>query len=158
MDWLIDAVTNPVLIVPTLSWMIAQILKAVINALVNKKFSIHRLFGDGGMPSGHSATVTALAVMCGLFGEGGFAGTSFAISAILAIIVMHDATGVRREAGKQAMSIISITAALDEYLDEKDKEIKTEKLKVLIGHTPLQVAAGAFLGFVVAMIAYLIIT
>ncbi len=157
MDWLIDAFTNPILVVPIISWLSAQILKALINFLVNKKFSIHRLVGDGGMPSGHSATVVALACMCGFFADGGFGGTAFAISAILAVIVMHDASGVRRETGKQAESIISIVSALNEFFIEKDKEIKTQKLKVLVGHTPLQVIAGAILGFIVSMSAYLII-
>ncbi len=155
MDWLIDAVTNPVLIVPALSWLTAQVLKAIINALVNRRFSFSRLVGDGGMPSGHSATVVSLATMCGL--TTGFSSVEFAIAAILAIIVMHDATGVRREAGKQAMSIISILAVIDEFVVEKDKTIKSEKLKVMIGHTPLQVSAGALLGFIVAMVAYLVV-
>ena len=150
--------TNDILIVPGVAWLVAQLLKVLINGVVNKNFSAERLWGDGGMPSGHSATVVSLACMCGFFGDGGFAGTEFAIAAILAVIVMHDASGVRREAGKQAMSIISITAVLDEYFAEKDKKIKTEKLKVLIGHTPLQVVAGAVLGFIVAMVAYLIIS
>lgn len=157
MDWLVDAFTNPMILVPIIAWLTAQVLKVFINLLVTRRLSIHRLVGDGGMPSGHSATVVSLACMCGFFGEGGFAGTEFAIAAILAVIVMHDASGVRREAGKQAMSIISIIAVLDEYFAEKDKKIKTEKLKVLIGHTPLQVVAGAVLGFIVAMVAYIII-
>ena len=78
---LIDIITNPILFVPACSWLIAQVLKTIINAIVNKKFSFSRLFGDGGMPSGHSATVTSLAVMVGLFDPAGFAGTPFAILA-----------------------------------------------------------------------------
>ncbi len=155
MDQFTAALTNPVLIVPTLAWFIAQVLKAIINAVVNKKFSFSRLVGDGGMPSGHSATVVSLAFMCG-FSEG-FGSTVFAVAAILAIVVMHDATGVRREAGKQAMSIISIIAVMDEYFGEKDKTVKSEKLKVMIGHTPLQVVCGAILGLIVALVAYFIV-
>ena len=157
MQWFTDAFTNPILLVPIFSWLTAQLLKVFINLLVTKRFSIHRLLGDGGMPSGHSATVVSLACMCGLVAEGGFASAEFAIAAILAVVVMHDASGVRREAGKQAMSIISIIAVLDEVLSEKDKNIRTEKLKVLIGHTPLQVVAGAILGFAVAMFTYFVV-
>ena len=146
---IVRILTNPVLLVPACSWIIAQILKTIINAIVNKKFSISRLFGDGGMPSGHSATVTSLAVMCGF--AKGFDSTEFAIAMILAIIVMHDASGVRREAGKQAVSIIKIAELLNDYILEHDTHIKTDKLKVLVGHTPLQVACGALLGATVAI-------
>ncbi len=144
--------TNPVLIVPAFAWMIAQILKAIINAMVNKKFSWSRLIGDGGMPSGHSATVTSLAVMCGL--TAGFDSVSFAIAFILAIIVMHDATGVRLETGKQAAFIISIAEVINDYISERDERIKTDKLKVLVGHTPLQVLCGALLGAAIAIAYY----
>ena len=103
------------------------------------------------MPSGHSATVTALAVMCGL--EDGFGKPLFAIAAVLAVIVMHDALGVRRETGKQAISIIKISELLNDYLSEHNPNLKTDKLKVLVGHTPLQVVCGSVLGAAVA-IAY----
>ena len=141
--------SNPVLMVPVVSWGIAQLLKVIINSLVNKKLCIDRLFGDGGMPSGHSATVMALAAMVGI--EVGFGTPIFAISAVLAVIVMHDASGVRRETGKQATAIISIAKVIGEYFSEKDVEKKTEKLKVMVGHSPLQVFAGAVLGIIVAI-------
>ena len=146
--------TNPVLLIPGCSWIVAQILKVIINAFVNKKFSIDRLVGDGGMPSGHSATVTSLAVMCGF--AKGFGSAEFAIAAIFAIVVMHDAMGVRRETGKQALSIISIAEALNDYLSEHDTHIKTDKLKVLVGHTPLQVVCGSVLGAAIAIIYHII--
>ncbi len=145
----LDIITNPVLLVPATSWFIAQILKTIINAIVNKKITFSRLVGDGGMPSGHSATVTSLAVMVGIVS--GFDSVAFAIAAILAIIVMHDATGVRLETGKQAASIISIAEVLNDYFSERDEKIKTDKLKVLVGHTPLQVLCGALLGLAVAV-------
>ena len=153
MDFL-NILTNPVLIVPGCAWIIAQVAKAVINAIVNKKFSFDRLVGDGGMPSGHSATVTALAVMCG-FTEG-FGSTIFGLAMIFAIVVMHDAMGVRREAGKHARSIISIVEQLNDFLSESDEQIKTEKLKVLVGHTPLQVVVGSLLGALIAVVYYLL--
>lgn len=146
--------TNPVLLIPGCSWMIAQVLKVIINAIMTKQFSFDRLVGDGGMPSGHSATVTALAVMSGL--AKGFGSVEFAIATIFAIVVMHDALGVRRETGKQAKSIISIAEVLNDYFSEHDTHIKTDKLKVLVGHTPLQVVCGSLLGAAVAIIYHLI--
>ena len=146
--------TNPILLIPVLSWAIAQVLKTIINAIMNKKFDISRLVGDGGMPSGHSATVTSLAVMAG-FTEG-FHSVSFAIALVLAVIVMHDALGVRRETGKQAVSIIKMAEIINDYISEHDYKLKTDKLKVLVGHTPLQVVCGSLLGCVVAVVYQLI--
>lgn len=151
----LDMFFNPILLVPAFSWLIAQVIKTIINAIVNKRIEISRLFGDGGMPSGHSATVMALTSMCGF--EVGFGSVSFAISAILAVIVMHDALGVRREAGKHAESIISIVAVINDYMSEHDANIKTDKLKVLVGHTPLQVLCGGLLGIAVAVLYHFVI-
>ncbi len=156
MNVFIQIITNPVLIVPAVSWIIAQITKAIINAIISKKFSFSRLVGDGGMPSGHSATVTALAVMVGLEEGLGFSSPAFGLAAIFAIVVMHDALGVRRETGKQAVSIIHMAEILNDYLNEHDQKIKTDKLKVLVGHTPWQVVIGALLGAVVAILYSLI--
>ena len=155
MDRLYDIITNGALLVPAISWMLAQILKTIIDAAVNKTFRISRLFGDGGMPSGHSATVMSLATLVGL--QVGFGSIEFAIAMIFAIVVMHDASGVRREAGKQARMILSIVDVIGEYVCEKDVHIKDEKLKVLVGHTPLQVACGALLGICTAVLYYVFI-
>lgn len=154
MDVLFQIITNPVLIVPAFSWLIAQVLKSIISAIVNKKFSFDRLVGDGGMPSGHSATVTSLAVMCGV--SSGFDSPVFGLAVMFAIVVMHDALGVRRETGKQAVSIIKMAELLNDYFSERDQVIKTDKLKVLVGHTPLQVVCGSLLGAAVAIIYYFI--
>ncbi len=154
MGTVFEAFLNPVLLVPIIAWLVAQVLKLIINSLMNKRLTLSRLVGDGGMPSGHSATVTSLAAMCGI--ECGFISVEFAIAAVLAVIVMHDATGVRRETGKQAESIISIVSVINNYLVEKDEELKTEKLKILVGHTHLQVLCGAILGMLVALGYYLI--
>lgn len=147
-------ILNDCLLVPAFAWFVAQLLKLLINGVVNKSFSPERLWGDGGMPSGHSATVTSLALMCGV--REGFGSTYFAIAAILAIIVMHDALGVRRETGKQAVSIINIAEMLNEYFAEKDEQIKTDKLKILVGHTPLQVICGSLVGIIVVSLYCLI--
>ena len=150
MNVFLQIIQNPVLLVPACSWIIAQILKSIISAIVNKRFSFDRLVGDGGMPSGHSATVTSLAIMCCLVN--GFDSAVFGLATIFAIVVMHDATGVRLETGKQAVSIIKMAELLNDYVSEKDEVIKTDKLKVLVGHTPWQVVCGAVLGAVIAIL------
>ena len=152
MDWLSDLVRNPVWVTGVASWLVAQVLKVIINAIVNKKFDIHRLFGDGGMPSGHSATVTSVAMMSALlYGTGSF---QFAISAILAIIVCHDAMGVRLETGKQALIITELVASF-EALTSKD--LPEVKLKEFVGHTPIQVIAGILIGIAGANFMYFVI-
>jgi acid phosphatase family membrane protein YuiD len=151
---ILKILTNPVLIVPGCAWVIAQILKLIINTIMTKEFSIERLFGDGGMPSGHSSIVTALAVSIGLFK--GFDTAEFAIAFIFAAVVMRDAMGVRLETGKQAASIIKIADLLNDYFTEYDDKIRTDKLKVLVGHTPLQVVCGSILGAVVSIIFYIV--
>ncbi len=149
MDWIFDMMRNPFLITATSSWAIAQVLKVIINAVINKKVSIERLFGDGGMPSGHSATVSSLAVFSGLaYGTDSFA---FAIAAILAIIVCHDAMGVRLETGKQALVINEI---LKSFTILTEKELPEVKLKELVGHTPSQVMAGIALGIANAFVMH----
>ena len=145
---------NPVLIVSTVTWFIAQLIKFFINGAVHKRFTVSRFVGDGGMPSAHSATVVSLACMCAL--EAGFDSPIFAVSVMFAIIVMHDATGVRRETGKQTAAIKSMVGVINDYIAERDAKIKTEKLKDLVGHTNLQVACGALLGFLVALTYYFI--
>ena len=149
MDWLIDLLTNQFLLVSLSSWFVAQVLKTILYALETKKLDINRLFGDGGMPSGHSATVTSLAIFCGLnFGFGSF---QFAVTAILAIIVCHDAMGVRLETGKQAVKINEILEVFE--LIHPDK-ISEANLKEFVGHTPIQVMAGITLGIINACVMY----
>lgn len=149
MEWLIKWATNPYLLVPIMSWGIAQILKAIINLGVTRKWDFERLFGDGGMPSGHSATVSSLATYCAL--SIGPDSVEFAISMILAIIVCHDATGVRQEAGKHAMLIDQIINSFDDIYKEQIPEIK---LKKFVGHTFMQVFAGVVIGVVIALLCY----
>lgn len=135
---------NHLLVNAMTAWIIAQVLKTIIYALMNQKLDIRRLFGDGGMPSGHSATVAAMAVTAGT--ECGLDSPMFAVATILAIIVMHDAMGVRMEAGKHAK-------ALNELLKLFSSDLENEiKMKEFLGHTPLQVGFGALLGLVVALI------
>lgn len=147
MNWFFDLISNPFLITGVSSWFVAQVLKTIIHAVINKKLELERLFGDGGMPSGHSATVTSVAVMAGLvYGTGSF---QFALSAILAIIVCHDAMGVRLETGKQAVVINEIVKLLT-----SKQELSEVKLKEFVGHTPFQVGAGILIGAINASLMY----
>lgn len=157
-----ELLANKVLLAGITGWASAQVLKAILYTILNKEFSLERLFGDGGMPSGHSATVSAMAVMTLLhYGIGSF---EFAITAMLAIIVMHDAMGVRLETGKQAEVINELTALIEEIIEDFNKEetlekkfqkvFSEDKLKEYVGHTPLQVVAGCILGILVGWILH----
>ena len=149
MNWLLELLTNPFLLTSLSSWFVAQVLKTIIHAIETQKLDFERLIGDGGMPSGHSATVTSLSAFCGLsFGFGSF---QFAVTAILAIIVCHDAMGVRLETGKQAEVINELTKTIELL---SSKEWTQEKLKEFVGHTPIQVLAGILLGIVNAIVMY----
>lgn len=145
-----ELIANRILITGIAGWAVAQVLKTIIHALINKKLDLSRLTGDGGMPSSHSATVTSVAVMTGL--TTGFDSVYFAIAAILSIIVMHDATGVRLETGKQAQVINEMFELLDR-LSEESLSMDV-KLKEFVGHTPMQVLAGSVLGIIVAACSY----
>ena len=148
MDFLVQILNNRILISGVLSWLTAQIFKAINNYIINGKFSWERPFGDGGMPSGHSATVSAVMLSTGLYA--GFDTPVFAVSAILAIVVMHDAMNVRLESGKQA-HLLNVMADTFEKVTGEDLP-NDKKLKELLGHTPLQVAAGCALGLLIAVI------
>ena len=152
MEWLTDLLTNPFLLTSLSSWFVAQLLKTIIHAIENKKLVLERLVGDGGMPSGHSATVTSLCVYCGL--HFGFDSFQFAVTAILAIIVCHDAMGVRLETGKQAEVINELTKTIELL---SSKEWTQEKLKEFVGHTPIQVLAGILLGILNAVVMYFLV-
>ena len=141
MDWFFDVITNPYLLTGLGSWFLAQVLKTIIHAVIHKKIVWERMFGDGGMPSGHSATVTSLAMFAGL--RLGFGSFEFAVAAVLAVVVCHDAMGVRQQAGKQAVVLNELLEAFQRISEEK---ISEEKLKIFVGHTFLQVMAGMALG------------
>lgn len=152
MVWLLELVTNKFLITSVSSWAVAQVLKTVIHFWMYKKLELERLFGDGGMPSGHSATVTSLATISAL--TYGFGSYQFAISAILAIIVCHDATGVRRETGKQAVVLKELTRLIGILSSEELPEVK---LKEFVGHSPVQVFVGMLLGVINALVMHFLV-
>ena len=152
MDWFTELLSNRFLLTALSSWFIAQVLKVIINAVIQKKIIWERLVGDGGMPSGHSATVSSLAMMSGLmYGLGSF---QFAMAGVLAVIVCHDATGVRMETGKQSMVINEI---LDTFERMKMGYSSDIVLKEFVGHTPLQVAAGITIGILNALFMYYVV-
>lgn len=141
---------NQVLISAVISWVTAQVLKTILDFSLNKSFSPERLFGSGGMPSSHSSTVCALAVSSAFcFGVGSF---EFAVSFVLASVVMYDAIGVRQETGKQAKLLNLI---MEQNLLKLDNHDFQERLKEFVGHTPLQVFAGAVLGISLACLVNL---
>lgn len=139
---------NTIFLSAASGWLAAQILKTLIHMFFTKKFIAERLIGSGGMPSSHSATVCALATAsCIQYGAGSF---EFAISLILALIVMYDAMGVRRETGIQAKLLNEMMAI---FAEMGRKELSPdEKLKEFVGHTPLQVLGGAMLGILIAFL------
>ncbi len=144
-----DLLSNKILITGLSTWLIAQVLKTIIYAAINKTLNWERLIGDGGMPSAHSATVTSVAVAVGL--NTSFSSPEFAIAAVIAIVVMHDAMGVRLETGKQAKAIKTMMALLDQLADANTSA--EVKLKEFVGHTPSQVIAGFALGIITSIAA-----
>lgn len=125
-----------------LAWFIAQVIKTVLTFLEMKKLDASRFYGAGGMPSSHTALVIAMTVTMGRIY--GFDSGLFAISVVLSLIVMYDAAGIRRAAGLHAKAL--------NQLFSKNGLMLEKQLKELLGHTPLQVFAGAVLGIVVGIL------
>lgn len=142
---LLALLRNHALMAALLAWLIAQILKVVLVFWGEKRLDLSRMVGSGGMPSSHSALIVAMATSVGK--HEGLSSTAFAIAAAVALVVMYDAANVRREAGRQAELLNRIV--LDLY---RDNHLDQEKLKELLGHTPIEVAAGALLGLAVGLL------
>jgi uncharacterized protein len=134
---------NRILLVAIAACLIAQVMKLTIDTIQNGKVSVKVLTTTGGMPSAHSALVTSLAT--GVGQSLGWQSAEFAIATIFAIVVMYDAAGVRQAAGKQARILNQI---IDELFSDNHK-FNEEKLKELLGHTPVQVIAGSVLGIAI---------
>ncbi|MEB3339722.1 divergent PAP2 family protein [Okeania sp.] len=141
-----EIMNNHVLWVALLACFIAQFLKMVVELFQYRKINLKALFASGGMPSSHSAFVVALAV--GVGQTEGWGSPEFALALVFAIIVMYDAAGVRQAAGLQAKILNQIT---DELFQE-DHHLNQERLKELLGHTPVQVIAGFCLGVIVSWV------
>ena len=144
---------NRILLITFIAWLCTQLAKAIIYWIINKSFSVERLFGDGGMPSVHSAVVMALATSVGL--QCGWDSPFFAIAGILALIVMHDAVGVRHETGKQAKVLNNILSLLQPKGEGEQNPAET--LKELVGHTGPQVIVGALGGTITAFLLNMVL-
>ena len=158
---MLDYLNIPFL-VAMIGWAVAQLIKATIYGIKYKTFRPERLFGSGGMPSSHSATVCALVIT--IYRMEGPTSAVFGLSLIVAMITMYDAMGVRRAAGlhaKQINSLRQIVEEIDEELlddieekveDEENDPEETKELKEFLGHTPLQVIFGALLGILIGIV------
>lgn len=141
---------NYVLVTAVISSLLAQFTKVILNLIILGKFIPERLWGAGGMPSAHSATVCALLVATGRYC--GTGSTEFALALVLAIIVMYDAMGVRRETGEQAKIL---NRMLSEWMHRESDAMPflgDKKLKEMVGHTPIQVLTGAIFGIAVGLL------
>lgn len=136
---------NQVLLVATIACLFAQFLKLFFDFVKNRQVNFHLLIESGGMPSSHSALVTALAT--GVGQTVGWSSTEFALATIFAVIVMYDAAGVRRAAGDQARILNQIIELFE------DHQFTEDRLKEILGHTPFQVLVGSILGVIVAWVA-----
>ena len=141
MNYLLEFVTNKYIYIPFSLWLGIQLFKVIWDLVTTKKFNFKRILGAGGMPSSHAAVVTSLATLIGK--NEGVDTPLFAISIIFAFVVIYDAAGVRRAAGKQAKLLNKII----ETPGLKMGEVQ-EKLVEVLGHTPIQVIVGAIIGIV----------
>ena len=146
MDYFIDFITNKYIFIPFLLWLGIQLFKVLWDYKRDKKFNIKRFLGAGGMPSSHSAVVVGLATLIGKYE--GVNSAIFGLAFIVAFVVMYDACGVRRAAGKQA----ALLNKLVETPGLTGVQV-SEKLVEVLGHTPIQVIVGALIGVVVGLIA-----
>lgn len=149
MTKLSDLFSNYVLNVAVISWFFAQLIKTILYLIKTKKLNLERMVGAGGMPSAHSASVCSMTIAVAK--TQGFSSPLFAVSFLLAVIVMYDAMGVRRAAGQHAKVINMIVkknqSDISSYIPKNKKQ-----LKEFLGHTPIEVMGGALLGILIAMI------
>lgn len=145
MEILTQLLHNKFMWVPFFTWLAIQSFKVLWDLITTKKFNFKRIMGAGGMPSSHSAVVVCLAVLVGK--SEGFNSPMFAIALIFSLVVMYDAAGIRRAAGKQATLLNKII----ETPGLTGVQV-SERLVEVLGHTPIQVIVGAIIGFIVGMI------
>jgi acid phosphatase family membrane protein YuiD len=148
-----DIITNEVIVIPACIWALAQLIKTLVALLQGKGLHPRYMFSSGGMPSSHSAYVTALATSVAL--TQGFGSVTFAISVALAFIVMYDSAGVRQSVSQQSIILNRIISEL--RLRRPVTELESD-LRELVGHTPYQVVAGAALGIFVSWLWIFIAT
>lgn len=148
MKYLIDLCSNSIIQTALISWFVAQLLKVFIVLITERRIDFTRLTGSGGMPSSHSSFTVSLAAAIGFID--GFDSVTFGLAAAFSLVVMYDASGVRRSAGQQAAILNKIV----EKLGKEELSATGKKLKELLGHTPMEVLAGAILGLIIAIIRY----
>ena len=141
---------NRILTVSLLAWFVAQVLKTIINFVLLGRFQLERMWGDGGMPSAHSATVCAMVIAAAR--SEGVSSAIFAVASVVAIITMHDAMGVRRETGEQAKVLNQMIEQWIDISEQNSPFLQNMHLKEMVGHTPLQVMAGFALGILVGFL------
>ncbi len=145
MNILSEVLNNKCLVIPFILWFIIQTYKVIVDLVKNRRLNVKRIMGAGGMPSSHSAIVTSLATIIGK--EQGIDSPIFALAVIFAFVVMYDAAGVRRAAGKQA----SLLNKIIETPGLTGLQVSGRLVEVL-GHTPFQVFVGALIGIIVGLI------
>ena len=146
MNYISAFFSNSIVSAILISWLAAQLIKVAIVLITSKKLDLSRLYGAGGMPSSHSSLVSTLVIMA--LRTEGIGSTAFAIAFAFAIIVMYDATGVRRQAGEHAKRI---NILIEEWMTRNNMKIDNN-LKELLGHTPFEVIMGAILGIIIGII------
>lgn len=142
---ILDIINNTSFTTPVLSWFIAQSLKFMHHYIKTRKVDFKKFIGSGGMPSSHTAFTVSLATIVGI--HNGFSSDIFALSAIFSLVVMADAAGLRRAAGKQA-------EVLNKLVNSSEHVQLDKELKVLLGHTPVEVFAGAALGIITGILLH----
>jgi len=143
-----EIIGNPVLFIGLFAWALAQILKVPIACILYHRLNWGLLFSSGGMPSSHSALITSITLATGFYA--GFNSPEFALAFAVAMIVVYDAAGVRREAGRHAEKL---NILINEFFS--GQPISDKQLKEVIGHTPAQVLAGVALGLGTALLFYI---
>ena len=138
---------NPVVVTTFFGWFVAQAIKVAIGVVTEKRFNFKWFVGTGGMPSSHAAGVTAMVTSVGL--HEGLGTALFGVALMFTVVVICDATGVRRSSGQQAIILNKI---MDDIYWKK--RIQENRLKELVGHTPVQTLAGIITGLAVAFLIY----
>ena len=141
---------NEILTVSLLGWFVAQVLKTIINFILLGKFQLERMWGDGGMPSAHSATVCAMVIATAR--SAGVGSSIIAVASVVAIITKHDAMGVRHETGEQAKVLNQMIEQWIDISEQNSPFLQNMHLKEMVGHTPLQVVAGVLVGVAVGLL------
>lgn len=146
-DFVKEIGANRIFYVTLLSWFVAQMLKVVLGIFQEKRFNFHWFVGTGGMPSSHAAGVSSLATSVGCVA--GFDSPLFAVTSVMALIIMFDAQSVRRETGKQA-------EVLNKIIDDiyANRGVREDRFKELLGHTPVEVFMGALLGIFISLLFF----